>query len=227
MHSTQDSNAALVIFCRRPAIGTGKQRLARQIGVAAAVEIATLLLATTLEDASSWPGPVILAPAESGNTDWAATLLDRPLRVITQPAGNLGERLQTVDRITRTDHPGSVIFIGSDAPILSEVDYRAARSALMHDDVVLVPALDGGVTLMGARCAWPELADLPWSSEHLYTALKERCISYGLSVSSLDISYDVDVVADLQRLCTDLHSDRRAARQALYQRLCSLGYSNP
>ncbi|MCB1597819.1 MAG: glycosyltransferase [Gammaproteobacteria bacterium] len=225
MSEVQHGAAVLVIFCRRPVMGIGKQRLANQIGSALAAEIAELLLAATLEDAASWPGPVVLAPAETNDAAWAATLLDRSLRVIPQAAGNLGERLQSVDRIVRTGRPGAVIYIGSDAPVLGESDYMAARTALVHHDVVLAPALDGGVTLMGARCPWPDLADLPWSSEQLYAALKERCTAHGLSVTSLASSYDVDTAADLPRLCADLRTDQRPARQELYRRLCGLGYS--
>ena len=225
MSEVQHGAAVLVIFCRRPVMGIGKQRLANQIGSALAAEIAELLLAATLEDAASWPGPVVLAPAETNDAAWAATLLDRSLRVIPQAAGNLGERLQSVDRIVRTGRPGAVIDIGRDAPVLGESDYMAARTALVHHDVVLAPALDGGVTLMGARCPWPDLADLPWSSEQLYAALKERCTAHGLSVTSLASSYDVDTAADLPRLCADLRTDQRPARQELYRRLCGLGYS--
>ena len=108
---------------------------------------------------------------------------------------------------------------------LEAVATSAARAALLQHDVVLAPALDGGVTLMGARCPWPELADLPWSSEQLYAALSERCTAHGLSIATLASSYDVDLAADLPRLCADLRTDRRPARQMLYRRLCSLGYS--
>ena len=174
----------LVIFCRRPAPGIGKQRLAAEIGNTRAAEISALLLNTALEDAARWPGPVVLSPSETEDTGWAATLLDRPVRVIPQPAGNLGERLQAVDQLVRDHHQGPVVFIGSDAPVLSEENYEAARSALLHHDVVLAPALDGGVTLMAARHAWPALADLPWSSDRLCTALAERCTTQGLRVTS-------------------------------------------
>lgn len=216
---------ALVIFCRRPAPGIGKQRLAADIGSTQAADIAALLLAAALEDAAHWPGPVVLSPSETEDTEWAATLLDSPVRVIPQPVGNLGERLQTVDQLVRDHHEGPVVFIGSDAAILSEENYEAARRALLHHDVVLAPALDGGVTLMAARCPWPALADLPWSSDQLHAALRKRCISGGLNVTSLPLSYDVDVATDLQRLCKDLRTDQRSARRSLYRKLCSLGYS--
>lgn len=215
----------LVIFCRRPAPGIGKQRLAAEIGTTRAADIAALLLDTALEDAARWPGPVVLSPSAAEDAEWAATLLARPVRVIPQPSGNLGERLQTVDQLVRDCYPAPVVFIGSDAPALSELDYAAARNALLHHDVVLAPALDGGVTLMAARHAWPALADLPWSSDRLHTALSERCATQGLRVTSLASSYDVDVATDLQRLCTDLRTDQRPARRILYRTLCSLGYS--
>lgn len=215
----------LVIFCRRPAAGIGKQRLAADIGSTQAADIATLLLAAALEDAARWPGPVVLSPSEAEDTEWAATLLDRPVHVIPQPAGNLGERLQAVDQLVRDHYAAPVVFIGSDAPALSEQDYATARGALLHHDVVLAPALDGGVTLMAARCAWPALADLPWSSDQLHAALTKRCITQGLNVTCLPLSYDVDRATDLQRLCEDLRTDQRPARRILYRKLCSLGYS--
>jgi rSAM/selenodomain-associated transferase 1 len=218
--------AVLVIFCRRPAPGIGKQRLAAEIGSARAAEISALLLDAALEDAARWPGPVVLSPSEHEDIGWAATLLDRPVRVIPQPAGNLGERLQTVDRLVRDGCPAAVVFIGSDAPVLSEQDYETARNALLHHDVVLAPALDGGVTLMAARHTWPALTDLPWSSDQLHTALSERCTTQGLRVTRLASSYDVDVATDLQRLCKDLCTDQRPARRVLYRKLCSLGYSS-
>ena len=40
----------LVVFCRRPALGLGKRRLASTLGDAATLTISELLLATTLED---------------------------------------------------------------------------------------------------------------------------------------------------------------------------------
>lgn len=219
------NSTALVVFCRRPAPGIGKQRLAAEIGSDAAAEIAELLLGAALEDAACWPGPVVLSPSEADDAKWAEGLLARPAHVIPQPAGNLGERLQAVDLCVREHHRAAVVFIGSDAPALGEQDYAAARSALMVHDVALAPAMDGGVTLMAARNTWPDLADLPWSSDQLYAALAERCRTHGLRVASLPPGYDVDRAADLQRLCKDLHTDQRPARRILYRKLCSLGYS--
>lgn len=224
MSSDTPEPASLVVFCRRPAPGIGKQRLATVLGRSAAFTICERLLGTTLEDLAAWPGPRVLAPADLHDTAWALALPVPGLAVVPQPAGNLGVRLAGVDRLLRSDGHARLFYIGSDAPVLTRDDYQRARDALAAHDVALAPAIDGGVTCMGSRRPWPRLDDLPWSEATLHAALDERCRTAGLSVHTLPTRYDVDVPDDLRRLCSDLAPDVRPARQALYRTLCSLGY---
>lgn len=209
------SAPTLVVFCRRPAAGVGKRRMARSLGDAATLELARHLLATTLEDARAWPGPVIIAPADPADAPWAAELMHERARVIPQVAGNLGRRINAVDRAARADGHDRLVFIGSDAPALTEDYFARTRAALASADVVLGPAEDGGVTAMGASCAWPDLAALPWSGRHLGSELERICTDNGMTVARLDSSYDVDRVTDLDRLAADLVGDRRPARRSL------------
>jgi hypothetical protein len=211
--------AALVVFCKRPAPGTAKQRLAAALGDEAALRIAQALLDCALEDAQAWPGPVVLSPAHAIDAPWARRLLRRPARVVAQPDGGLGERLEAVDRELRSGGLTHLIFIGSDAPGLDEGYYAAARRALEWHDVVLGPARDGGVTLMGARRSWPPLAGLPWSESTLAAGLERCCIDAGASVASLPRSYDVDTAQDLALAHEDLGGDSRAARRSLLRLL--------
>lgn len=227
MPNSPATAVTLVVFCRRPAPGFGKRRLARELGESPALMISELLLATTLEDAAIWPGGRIIAPAESGDEGWARSL---PLdfdEIVLQPNGNLGDRLAGVDQKLRLRGHKRLLYIGSDAPVLSPADYRAARAGLATHDVVLGPALDGGVTCLGSRQPWPPLSSLPWSSERLHGALQSVCQQAGLTVCNLEPRYDIDVPADLGRLATDLATDCRPARRALYAALCSLGYCSP
>ncbi len=215
----------LVAFCRRPAPGVGKRRLVAELGEAATLAISQLLLATTLEDLAAWEGPRVLSPAEAGDESWARSLPVALDDVVPQPAGNLGERLGAVDRVLRDRGHARLLYIGSDAPVLAPADYSRAAAALATHDVVLGPALDGGVTCMGSRCPWPDLAGLPWSGDRLHAALQASCDSAGLTVCNLEPRYDVDVPADLHRLAADLAADARPGRRALYRALASLGYS--
>lgn len=223
VHATSEP-ITLVAFCRRPAPGVGKRRLARELGETATLTISHLLLATTLEDLAAWPGPRVVAPAEPADEPWARSLPVALDDVVAQPVGNLGDRLGAVDRLLRQRGHTRLLYIGSDAPVLAPADYDEAAGALATHDVVLGPALDGGVTCMGSRRAWPDLAALPWSGELLHTTLQASCESAGLTVRNLAPRYDVDVPGDLHRLCADLATDARPARRALYRALATLGY---
>ncbi len=216
----------LVVFCRRPVPGIGKRRLARELGETATLMISELLLATTLEDAATWPGGRIIAPAEPGDEDWARSLPLAFDEVVQQPNGNLGDRLASIDQALRRRGHTRLLYIGSDAPVLGPADYQAARASLTTHDVVLGPALDGGVTCLGSRQPWPSLTNLPWSSELVHDALRSVFPQSGMTVHNLEPRYDIDVPADLGRLCADLVTDSRPARRALYQALRSLGYCN-
>src|SRR5207249_1214279 len=108
------------------------------------------------------------------------------------------------------------LFIGSDAPSLTVSDLLAAHTALDAADVVLAPARDGGVTLMGSRLPWPDLAPLPWSEPTLGAALEQCCRSHARSVTRLPGSYDIDVASDLPTARRALAADDRPARRRLH-----------
>lgn len=219
------NSSSLVVFCKRPALGQGKQRLAETIGAEQALRVAQRLLDCTLEDVRAWQtqtvGQVVLSPASEQDVAWAETLQQQILpgnvMVLPQPQGNLGQRLQYVDQALRRSGQQQLIFIGTDAPALSIDDLLSADEQLASNDVVLQPASDGGVTLMSASRPWPELADLPWSSAHLQQALCASCLTDGSSVWLLPGSEDVDQWQDLDQLQTKLIDDNRPARQALAQ----------
>lgn len=214
------SKVILVLLCKRPAHGVGKQRLAASLGVEAARQVADALLACALEDACAWPGPVVIAPADQGDVEWVQTLLlptHFPVTVMPQVMGNLGQRLNALDRALRVQGGEQLIFIGSDAPGLTTLDYEAACAALQHHDIVLIPALDGGVVLMANRCAWPNLSVLPWSSDRLGISLIEICRNAGKSVTKIKQGQDVDELKDLIKLSSLLRQDKRPARRTLLE----------
>ncbi len=218
---------ALTLFCRKPVPGTGKRRLARCLGEAQTLAVASALLECVLEDAAAWPDQLIISPAEASDAQWAGRLVSRPAWVVPQPHGNLGERIAKVDAVVRARGCDRVLFIGSDAPSMRLEDLTAARAALDHSDIVLIPAADGGVTLMGSRVAWPDLTDLPWSEASLGEALERRCAHSGRAVTRLAGSYDVDTPADLARAVDQLAGDTRPARRRLHALLRELALTEP
>ena len=219
------TESVLVLVCKRPASGIGKQRLAASLGREAANHVAEALLACALEDARDWAGPVVIAPAHPADYGWADALLPQlqpRARILPQATGNLGQRLNLLDHELRSAGLEQLVYIGSDAPALAAADYSAANGALLHYDTVLTPAEDGGVVLMASRRRWPMLSGLPWSTARLGGALGDCCRAAGQSVATLTRGFDVDEEGGLFRLVTALRTDPRPARRALHALACDL-----
>lgn len=201
----------LVLVCRRPVPGIGKQRLAASIGIHQALHVSRLLLNAALEDLASWPGTVVIAPAKATDADWARDLLPGA-QVIPQITGNLGERIAAIDEELRRAGADKVLFIGSDSPGLTSDTLLDAARALDTHSTVLVPARDGGVILLGAATPWPALQRLPWETASLCQALAQSCADAGLNCKQLAPGYDVDTLPDLRYARQQLAEDRRPAR---------------
>lgn len=217
---------ALVLVCKRPSFGIGKQRLSPLLSPHGAQRVAAALLECALEDCRSWPGPVVISPARPEDCSWAESLL-KGTHVIPQGEGNLGQRINTLDQRLRDDGYARIVYMGSDAPALQERDYEDVRNALGHHDVVLSPSTDGGVVLMASRIPWPNLSSLPWSTADLGAALQDRCQSKGMNVAILSTGFDIDLPADLARGILALEGDSRPARQAFRHLVCQLAKTVP
>ena len=216
--------ATLVLVCKRPQPGEGKQRLAARLGVEATCLVAQALLDCALEDVLSWQGPVVIAPATDNDTAWAEGLLATAsdVTVYPQPPGNLGQRLNALDTALRLNRMTPLIFIGSDAPLLSDVDYADCLASLQDYQTVLKPAADGGVVMMASHLPWPPLDKLPWSTDRLGKELLDCCRQTGQAVGTLSTGMDVDQPQDVSRLRIQLRNDPRPARRRLLALVCTL-----
>ncbi|VAX05105.1 hypothetical protein MNBD_ALPHA03-519 [hydrothermal vent metagenome] len=228
MDEEQAAEPCLILFCKRPALFQGKQRLAKTIGAPQALIFAQAFLNCALEDTRAWAdsgyGSVVLSPASPDDLDWAMGLLEggllnRDSLILAQPEGGLGTRLWAIDQELRRRGFDKIIFMGSDAPMLKPLHFDAAARALLTKDIMLSPADDGGVTLMGSRIPWPDLRGLPWSTDKLGQALATYCADNDMTVENISPSYDIDIEADLLKLQGDLADDPRPARQSLYQQI--------
>jgi glycosyltransferase A (GT-A) superfamily protein (DUF2064 family) len=209
--STRGGRTGCCVVLMMKSAVRSKRRLAEHIGAQRATQAAERLLACAREDLAAWPGPVCVAPSapdEQGDAPPAVAF-------VVQHGGNLGERINHVnDELLRLGFDRQ-LFIGIDCPSLDLPYLQRAAVALVDHDAVLGPAPDGGVVLMGVRGRWPELADLPWSTSELCASLRTACRAAGASTALLTRRNDVDTVADLLAVRTDLRGDLRPARRAL------------
>jgi len=216
------AETTLVLVFKRPSPGHGKQRLARVLGGDAACRVAGLMLDCALEDLARWPGPTVLAPDRVEDVAWARRAWPGAA-VFAQAEGDLGERLEALDRAIAAHDPRPRLYIGSDSPGMTDRLLARAAAGFYAAPVVLVPARDGGVVAMGTARGWPPLADLPWSTERLGAALERRCRAHGHPVEQLGGGADIDTVDDLPALLGMLAHDRRPARRRLLDWLHAAG----
>jgi len=227
------TDATLVIFCKRPKLNQGKQRLVNDSNAENALTIAKALLNCALEDARNWRGPVILACSNQEDMAWAHSVNQSDLAngafiMLQLPegeTGNLGKRLNYIDKTLRQSSHKQLIFIGTDAPMLTPEHYRSTLKVLQTNNIVLNHADDGGVVIMANNLPWPPIEHLPWSTDKLSLSLLTVCTEHRLTVAYALPGYDIDYIADIKRLYNDIQTDSRPARQALIQTINDLSLS--
>lgn len=122
----------------------------------------------------------------------------RPLASVHQQWGrDLGERMFNALSVGLEHAPG-VLLVGSDCPFLDRAYLHQAAAALLHHDVVLGPAEDGGYVLIGARRIVPAVfADVHWGTSEVLAQTRVRLRQSGLSWHCLPKRQDVDTPEDL------------------------------
>ena len=156
----------LILFVRAPAYGSGKRRLARDIGDLAALHFERLMLARLLRRLGRdrrWRLRIAVTPDRAR---YRQRVWPRGIPILRQGAGDLGERMQ---RALTACPPGPAVLVGTDIPALGPSHIAAAFHLLGRHDVVFGPAADGGFWLVGARRSPrlpPLFGQVRWSSPH-------------------------------------------------------------
>ena len=189
----------LILFVRAPTYGSGKRRLARDIGDLAALGFERLMLARLLRRLGRdrrWRLRIAVTPDRAR---YRQRVWPRGIPILRQGGGDLGERMQ---RALAACPPGPAVLVGTDIPALAPNHIAAAFHLLGRHDVVFGPAADGGFWLVGARRS-PRLPPLfgkvRWSSAHaLEDALAD--LPRGLAFGFAATLEDVDDGASFRRL---------------------------
>ncbi len=188
----------VVIFARRPRLGRGKRRLAREAGDLAALRfhrLNTARLLHRLDGDPRWRTWLAVTP------DRAATerrgLWRTKAEIIPQGRGDLGTRMAAA---MAHRPPGPVLVVGSDIPGVRAHHVARAFRVLGDHDAVLGPADDGGYWLVGLRrrpAFRPPFAGVRWGGPHALADTLANLRRQGQSVALLDTLADVDTAADL------------------------------
>ena len=216
---------ALVIVGKAPEPGLAKTRLIGQhlsAQAAAALYRGFLLDTLQLGLGLGWERVTLVHPARAGAAAALAALVPPPVKLRAQGGTGLGHALASAVARHLAEGFQRVVLIGSDTPSLPVELIEAGCLSLDECDVCLGPSSDGGYYLIGLRAAHLGLFErIDWSTDRVYGQTLERARQLGLLTRSLPEWYDVDTLADLDRLRAEL-VDRpawvaRHTRQALEQ----------
>jgi len=115
-----------------------------------------------------------------------------------QPEGDLGASMLAA--IVAGNGP--VLVIGTDCPALTDLHLRGAANALREgNEVIIIPAEDGGYVLIGTRTPQPAIfAGIAWGTNTVLAETRARIIEQRLALMEQPPLWDVDTEADLARL---------------------------
>ncbi|MCM8794198.1 MAG: TIGR04283 family arsenosugar biosynthesis glycosyltransferase [Candidatus Omnitrophica bacterium] len=194
----------LIVMAKAPVPGQVKTRLLPVLSPEGAARLARRFLKETVALVEGIPGiqPVVaVSPPEA--MEQIRELIGPSMRLIPQPAGDLGVRLQELFRQFFAAGAGGVIALGTDHPGLPKESLQKAAAELRRgrDRLVLGPTHDGGYYLIGLNRPHAELFQgIPWSTSEVLRTTVARAKSAGLRIIELPPWYDVDRPEDLQRI---------------------------
>jgi uncharacterized protein len=189
----------VIVFARAPALGSGKRRLACDIGDVAALRFERLMLARLLRRLSRdrrWRLRLAVTPDRAHHR---RRLWPHEIPVTAQGRGDLGERMR---RALADCSPGPAVLIGTDTPALGPQHIAEAFRLLGRHDLVFGPAADGGFWLVGARrspCLPPLFGEVRWSGPHALADVLAN-LPRRVSVGFAACLEDVDDGASFRRL---------------------------
>lgn len=198
----QYHDSVILVYAKAPVEGTVNTRLIPDIGVKAATRLQfdfihqrlSMLTKAKLAD-------VILMCAPDVNHECFLQCRDQYSVELTPQCGtNLGERLiDGVDKaLSRYKY---CVVIGTDAPALNENSIALAIESLHKDnDVVFIPAEDGGYVLVALRRPLDFLFhDIDWGTPQVMQQSRDQLKRHDVGYAEQAMCWDVDRLEDYQR----------------------------
>jgi hypothetical protein len=217
---TQDG-ATLAIMARYPVAGEVKTRLARHLGS----ETACVLYRAFIDDLrlrfSTGPRRLVWM-FHPPDRDFAS-LVGPGAHCLPQVGDALGERMKNCFDQLCTEDRAPVLMIGADVPHVRDEWLNEAEKRLSEADVVLGPSSDGGYYLIAMRRPHDVFSGVIMSTPQVLADTLAKAKAQQLRVELLPSSFDIDEIADLQRLRCALAEDptwpQLPATQAALHRL--------
>jgi rSAM/selenodomain-associated transferase 1 len=187
---------AIAVFGRVPQPGTVKTRLIPALGAQGAADLQRHLIESTLAKAHAL-GDVEVCLWLTGDTQGYAPPPAQACAL--QQGDDLGARMAHAFVVTLA-RARACILIGTDCPALTTNHLQQTFDELDRNDVVIIPAEDGGYVLIALKTAHPELFEgIQWGGPTVMETTRARITAARLRAAYLSPLPDLDTPADLAR----------------------------
>lgn len=194
-------NSRLLIFTKAPVPGQVKTRLQPQLNAQQCAELQQQLIKQTLKVTTA----AMLCPVELWCAGETHTFLQQcsqqfNVELKTQSGTDLGQRMANAMSLTLRNTEQAII-IGCDCPVLNAQYLKQTLAALAENDVVLIPAEDGGYVLIASKIDSPDIfAAIDWGSEQVLLQTRHNLQHKRIKWAELETLWDIDRPTDLERL---------------------------
>lgn len=215
------AHVAIGLVTKAPEPGTAKTRLCPPLTANEAANAAAAMIADTLA-AARGSGYAVWVVFTGDETALRRTVGD-DVALLAQRGANLGERLAAA-QADLFDHGFTrVVLLGGDCPTVGVATVREAVNALDAVDVCMVPAVDGGYTLLASAQPCPEVfTEVTTGSDRTGAETVARADAAGLTIRQLDARYDLDTQEALLAALHVGQLDEAPATKAVAQRMAHL-----
>jgi hypothetical protein len=196
------TDTVLLVFAKAPVSGDVNTRLIPHIGVDKATLLQEELIHSRLKTFTEadvchvqlWCSP------DCNNNFFNKCQEVYDVALFKQEGADLGARMSSAIKqsLEKFKH---VVVIGTDAPALGINQIEEAINVLKNgDEIVLVPAEDGGYVLIGMNKHYSEIfLTVPWSTDRVLRKTRGNIIALGLKYHELDECWDIDRPEDYDR----------------------------
>ena len=199
----------LMVMGRCPEPGRTKTRMIPELGPAGAAALQVEMTRHVLgwARAVSGRGIEVEVRFDGGDKQKMRRWFGEGLQYVPQGDGDLGERMWRGFERAFGGGCDRVVVIGTDCPAMTDRVLSEAFDSLNDDDVVIVPATDGGYCLLGLRnragcdainSATKGLFEgIEWGGESVFSQTTAAAKRLGLSVRLMNEMEDIDRPEDL------------------------------
>ncbi|MDQ6969039.1 MAG: TIGR04282 family arsenosugar biosynthesis glycosyltransferase [Mariprofundus sp.] len=185
----------VIIMCKAPTAGQVKTRLMPHYSAEQAAALHMAMATTVIERAKRLFDDVVIAADDCTHPFFSSFTV--PLQ--PQGEGDLGDRMQRLVQRAFADGVDGVMLLGTDSPHMTDTRLLSAASSLQQHDVVIGPVEDGGYDLIAMSRPLPVFEAVAWSSDQVLQQTVSHIDSLGLSSQQMEMSFDVDFPADIER----------------------------